>query len=72
MKYGLSNARIEGLNNKIKLVIHRSYGFGNTDNQIVMIRLVCSDAGRNLRPVLITDLRKSAKDDNLNFSSLYT
>ena len=56
MEYGLSNARIEALNNKIKLIIRRSYGFGNTDNLIGMIKLVCSNVGRNLRPAYTTDV----------------
>lgn len=56
MAYGLSNARIEALNNKIKLIIRRSYGFGNTDNLIDMIKLVCSNVGRNLRPAYSADV----------------
>ena len=56
MEYGLSNARIEALNNKIKLIIRRSYGFGNTDNLIDMIKLVCSNVGRNLRPAYSADV----------------
>ena len=56
MKYGLSNARIEALNNKIKLIIRRSYGFRNTDNLISMIKLVCSNIGRNLGPAYIADV----------------
>lgn len=55
MKYGLSNARIEATNNKIKLVIRRSYGFGNVQNLIDMIMLVCSNLGRTLRPAYEAD-----------------
>lgn len=39
----LSNARIEAINNKIKLVIRKAYGFRNIDNMLDMVYLVCSD-----------------------------
>ncbi len=39
---GLSNAALEGTNNKIKLLIHRSYGFHNVSSLIAMIQLCCS------------------------------
>ena len=39
----LSNARIEATNNKIKVLIRRSYGFRNIQNMMDMIYLVCSD-----------------------------
>ena len=41
-KYGLSNARVEAANNKIKLLIHTAYGFRNTDSLIAMVMLSCS------------------------------
>ena len=37
--HGLSNARIESTNNKIKLTIRMAYGFRNIDNLISMIML---------------------------------
>lgn len=40
--HGLSNARIEATNNKIKLIIRRAYGFRNVDNMIAMVMLSCS------------------------------
>ena len=40
---GLSNARIEAINNKIKLIIRRAYGFRNLDNMFDMIYLNCSN-----------------------------
>lgn len=40
---GLSNARIESINNTIKLIIRRAYGFRNLDNMFNMIYLVCSN-----------------------------
>ena len=43
ISYGLSNARIEATNNKIKLLIRRSYGFRNIDSMLSMIYLTCSD-----------------------------
>lgn len=43
LRSGLSNARIEAVNNKIKLSIRMAYGFRNMDNMIDMIMLRCSD-----------------------------
>ena len=43
IRYGLSNARIEATNNKIKLIIRKAYGFRNIKNMIDMVYLVCSD-----------------------------
>jgi len=37
----LTNANLEGTNNKIKLLIHRAYGFGNIDSLFAMIHLCC-------------------------------
>jgi len=39
---GITNAVLEGTNNKIKLLIHRSYGFHNVTSLIAMIHLCCS------------------------------
>ncbi len=43
IKLGLSNARIEATNNKIKLIIRKAYGFRNIQNMIDMVYLVCSN-----------------------------
>lgn len=43
IRLGMSNARIESINNKIKLIIRRAYGFRNTQNMIDMVMLICSD-----------------------------
>ena len=43
IRYGLSNARIEATNNKIKLIIRKAYGFRNVQNMINMVYLVCSN-----------------------------
>ena len=40
---GISNARVEANNNKISLLIHRSFGFRNLQNMIDLIMLVCSN-----------------------------
>lgn len=45
---GVSNARVEAVNNKIKVAIRQGYGFRNIDNLIALIMLRCSD----LRPAL--------------------
>ena len=42
VRYGLSNARIEATNNKIKLQIRIAYGFRNIDAMIGLIMLFCS------------------------------
>ncbi len=39
----LSNARIESMNNKIKLFIRKAYGFRNIQNMIDLIMLGCSN-----------------------------
>ena len=43
IRLGLSNARIEATNNKIKLIIRKAYGFQNIQNMMDMVYLVCSD-----------------------------
>ena len=48
IRLGLSNARIESMNNKIKLIIRRAYGFSNTSHMIDMVMLVCSNLPVNL------------------------
>ena len=39
----LSNARVESINNKIKLFIRKAYGFKNIQNLLDMILLGCSN-----------------------------
>ena len=41
IKHGLSNARIEATNNKIKVTIRMGYGYRNIDNLIALVRLKC-------------------------------
>lgn len=43
IRYGVSNARIEALNNKIKLLIRIAYGFRNIDTMISLVMLFCSN-----------------------------
>jgi len=43
VELGISNARIESMNNKIKLTIRMGYGVRNMDNLIALIMLRCSD-----------------------------
>lgn len=45
---GVSNARVEVTNNKIKVAIRQGYGFLNVDNLIALVMLRCSD----LKPLL--------------------
>lgn len=39
---GLSNARVEAINNKIKLTVRMAYGFRSLDNLFAMVMLRCS------------------------------
>ena len=48
IELGVSNARVEAVNNKIKVAIRQGYGFRNIDNLIALVMLRCSD----LRPTL--------------------
>lgn len=43
IKTGLSNARVESVNNKIKLFIRKAYGFRNIQNMYDIIMLGCSN-----------------------------
>jgi hypothetical protein len=38
---GLSNGRHEGLNNKVRLIINRAYGFNSADAALALIMLTC-------------------------------
>jgi len=40
-KHRLTNARIEAINNKIKVTIRMGYGFRNIDNLIALVMLKC-------------------------------
>jgi len=39
---GITNASLEGMNNKIQLCIHRAFGFHSVDSLIAMVQLCCS------------------------------
>ena len=43
IRLGMSNARIEATNNKIKLIVRKAYGSRNIQNMLDMVYLVCSD-----------------------------
>ena len=43
IRLGMSNARTEATNNKIKLIVRKAYGFRNIQNMLDMVYLVCSD-----------------------------
>jgi transposase len=42
IRLGLSNGRLEGLNSKIRLISHRSYGFHSADALIALAYLCCT------------------------------
>lgn len=48
-QYKVSNARVEAINNKIKLVVKMAYGYRNIENLFAMIMLSCSDVKVKLR-----------------------
>jgi transposase len=56
---GISNARVEANNNKISLLVHRSYGFKNFRNMVDLIMLVCSNLKVPL-PNRPTNIEKTA------------
>jgi transposase len=41
IEFGLTNARIEAVNNKIKVTIRMGYGYRNIDNLIALVKLKC-------------------------------
>jgi transposase len=45
---GLSNARVEAVNNKIKVTVRTGYGFRNVDNLVGLLMLRCSDVRPSL------------------------
>ena len=40
---GITNARVEAINNKIKVTVRAGYGFRNADNLVALLMLRCSD-----------------------------
>jgi transposase len=42
IRLGLSNGRLEGLNSRIRLISHRSFGFHTADPLIALVHLCCS------------------------------
>jgi len=42
IRLGLSNGRLEGLNSKIRLISHRSFGFHSADALIALVYLCCT------------------------------
>ncbi len=43
VELGISNGRVEAINNKVKVTVKMGYGFRNTDNLIALTMLRCSD-----------------------------
>ncbi|MDP9188060.1 MAG: transposase, partial [Actinomycetota bacterium] len=50
IRLGLSNGRMEGLNSKVRLLSHRSFGFHGPQPLIALIYLCCS--GLTINPPL--------------------
>ena len=42
IRLGLSNGRLEGLNSKIRLISHRSFGFHSAQALIALVYLCCA------------------------------
>ncbi len=60
---GVSNARVEAINNKIKVTVKMGYGFRNTDNLIALLMLRCSDVKPTLpgrKPSCAKEKKKAA------------
>ena len=53
VELGISNGRVEAINNKIKVAVRMGYGFRNTDNLVALLMLKCGDCQPQLpgRPV---------------------
>lgn len=49
VKHKISNARIESMNNKIKVIIRKAYGFRNINNLMDMIMIACSNLTRHIK-----------------------
>ena len=43
VELGISNGRVESINNKVKVTVRMAYGFRNTDNLLALVMLRCSD-----------------------------
>ncbi len=43
VELGISNARVEAINNKVKLTVRMGYGFRNIDNLMALVMLRCSN-----------------------------
>ena len=41
VRFGLSNGRLEGLDSKVRLISHRSFGFHSAGPLIALIYLCC-------------------------------
>lgn len=39
IEHGLSNGRVEGMNNKVRLIVRRAYGFHNADAALALVML---------------------------------
>ena len=66
IRTGLSNARLEAMNNKIKLIIRKAYGFRNLDNMLDSILLYCSNLPIELpnRPHNKSSAKRISKSQN--------
>lgn len=49
VKHNISNARIESMNNKIKVIIRKAYGFRNINNLMDMIMIACSNLTHQIK-----------------------
>jgi transposase len=39
IEHGISNGRVEGLNNKVRLIVRRAYGFHTADAALALVML---------------------------------
>src|ERR1017187_7883475 len=54
IRLGLNNGRLEGLNSRIRLISHRSFGFHSADPLIALVYLCCTRIVIELPPMNFT------------------
>lgn len=64
IEHGLSNGRLEGLNNKIRLISHRAFGFHSAPALLALVYLCCA----GIRVPLPSDKRTGVDPYMLTFS----
>ena len=61
VELGISNGRVEAIDNKIKVTVRMGYGFRNTDNLVALLMLRCGDCRSQLPGRPVKARKKGAK-----------